>query len=660
LHLRSFLPKTWPTVVGVLACAVVMLAALPAPAQQTATDLPMWYDVSSTTPPNIKLNTDNTFELQNEEQVAVDPTNPNNLVAVWRDFRLGFRQCGWAYSHDGGTNWTEGGLIPATPYNRDSDPGIVAGNNGVFYSVILSFDQFSTANGMHVPVSFDSGLTWPISLSAVDHPPEVPTNLFEDKELMAIDLTGGPTDGNLYIPWTRFGDSTGIFCVTSTNGSSFGAPREVSDRGSVQWPVPTVGADGRVVVAWVSFAEGEIKYDISHDAGWTWGVDRTLQNTNFQNGNLNGGILAFGYPALAADVTPGPYHGRFYCTYVARAADGELDLYLTISNDSALTWSAPVRLTDTPLGDNNDQFHPWTFVNPDGVVTVAFYDRRLDPANLLFDMWITHSFDGGATWTPNQRVSDVSSSPFDAISTTQRSDPRGPQPFDPDVPIGLLSPDAGLIGEYIGLATSRLRATIVFTDTRNGHQDVYTANTPMRLFPPRPLSPADGAQMIATDLDFTWDDYSIYDSALTYILEYSTDPTFATGVVRQEALTLQSANSGPLGSGVYNWRLRAVDPLGDSSALSVVRTVELISQCACDCHADPADCEGVVNVLDVVSTVNVAFRGAAAIPDPNPQCPRETTDVDCSGATDVLDVVRIVNVSFRSADPAAEFCDPCL
>lgn len=81
--------------------------------------------------------------------------------------------------------------------------------------------------------------------------------------------------------------------------------------------------------------------------------------------------------------------------------------------------------------------------------------------------------------------------------------------------------------------------------------------------------------------------------------------------------------------------------------------------CACDCHPDPA-CDGVrSDVLDVVSTVNVAFRGFAPLIDPNASCPFETTDADCSGATDVLDVVRVVNVAFRGASAATEYCNPC-
>jgi hypothetical protein len=81
--------------------------------------------------------------------------------------------------------------------------------------------------------------------------------------------------------------------------------------------------------------------------------------------------------------------------------------------------------------------------------------------------------------------------------------------------------------------------------------------------------------------------------------------------------------------------------------------------CACDCHGDPV-CDAVIsNVQDVVVTVNVAFRGAAPVVDPNGACPYETSDLNCDGATSVIDVVKIVNVAFRGANPAAEYCNPC-
>lgn len=94
---------------------------------------------------------------------------------------------------------------------------------------------------------------------------------------------------------------------------------------------------------------------------------------------------------------------------------------------------------------------------------------------------------------------------------------------------------------------------------------------------------------------------------------------------------------------------------------SVIATFRIVYEgpCECNCHSDPV-CDGIIsNIQDVVTTVGVAFRGVAS-PDPNVDCPYETTDMDCSGVTDVVDVVKVVNVSFRNANPATEYCVACL
>lgn len=85
---------------------------------------------------------------------------------------------------------------------------------------------------------------------------------------------------------------------------------------------------------------------------------------------------------------------------------------------------------------------------------------------------------------------------------------------------------------------------------------------------------------------------------------------------------------------------------------------ELTSICTCDCHADPA-CDGQTDVFDIVHAVDVGFRNQPDLPDSNPLCPWNSTDIDCNGVTDVFDVVKLVNVAFRNQPPEDNFCDPC-
>jgi hypothetical protein len=85
-----------------------------------------------------------------------------------------------------------------------------------------------------------------------------------------------------------------------------------------------------------------------------------------------------------------------------------VNVYYRRSCDHGATWGPEVQLNDD--GGLTDQFFPAITVNEDNLVAASWYDRRLDPAsNYLFDRYWTVSYDGGTTWEPNARVSDVSS-----------------------------------------------------------------------------------------------------------------------------------------------------------------------------------------------------------------------------------------------------------
>jgi hypothetical protein len=80
------------------------------------------------------------------------------------------------------------------------------------------------------------------------------------------------------------------------------------------------------------------------------------------------------------------------------------------------------------------------------------------------------------------------------------------------------------------------------------------------------------------------------------------------------------------------------------------------SSCSCPSHGDP-DGDGVPSVIDVVITVNIAFRGFSNLADVE-CCPhRSRVDHNCDCQVDVLDVVTIVNAAFRGG---AFPCDPCI
>jgi hypothetical protein len=275
---------------------------------------------------NIKINNDTTTQVQNEEQIVMNPTDSTNLVAVWRDFRVGYRQVGYGYSFDGGLTWGQD-LFVEPQYTWDSDPGLTADTAGNFYAVILSYFSTSQPNGLFVYKSTDGGVTWSEPVTVINNIPGV----FEDKELIACDRSGGPHTGNLYVAWTRFGATTDILLSRSTDGgNSFTGPSTVSDASGVQWPVPCVGPNSTLYIAWVEYYPARILLDRSYDGGQTFGTDITVQDVASASQNLNGSIQVFSFPAIDVDITDGPFNGNIYVAYMDDSPGlTDTDIYIT-------------------------------------------------------------------------------------------------------------------------------------------------------------------------------------------------------------------------------------------------------------------------------------------------------------------------------------------
>ena len=129
-----------------------------------------------------------TGDAANEPSIAINPTNPDNIVVGWRQFdnvNSNFRQAGNAYSFDGGVTWTFPGVF--TPGVFRSDPVLDSDNDGniYYYSLKSNFliDMFKSSDG---------GVSWIGPIPAWGG----------DKAWMAVDKTRGVGEGNIYAAWS--------------------------------------------------------------------------------------------------------------------------------------------------------------------------------------------------------------------------------------------------------------------------------------------------------------------------------------------------------------------------------------------------------------------------------------------------------------------------
>ncbi|MGB8327221.1 MAG: sialidase family protein, partial [Steroidobacteraceae bacterium] len=251
---------------------------------------------SSGTRTNTRVNQDCSLRRQAEEVVAINPLDPDNLIAGQNDSRIGFNHCGYDFSMDGGKTW--GDMIPpfyqftnklAVTFDACSDPTATfdgAGNayiGGVLFEINYAASAFVVAksnagiNGAfyHTPnaaLPFQTYRDTPLGVVANDNNP----NIFNDKEFIVADAgRASPKANNVYATWTRFDFATGAgvgghspiyFSQSTDGGATWSAGIEISGVNTAACTVasgetspnacdqdqgshPIVGPDGTVYVA---------------------------------------------------------------------------------------------------------------------------------------------------------------------------------------------------------------------------------------------------------------------------------------------------------------------------------------------------------------------------------------------------------------------------
>jgi len=164
---------------------------------------------------NPRTNQDCTLRRQAEEQVAVNPLDPNNIIVGQNDSRVGFNHCGFDYSLNGGATWGDGQppffqhLSPiGHTYDAASDPALTFNGNGVAWYSCVVFDVNSNASGLFVVPSTAALKGSAYSNVAAGASPFVVGTEdasgahFFDKEFIAGDMRAGHSE--VYVTWTDF------------------------------------------------------------------------------------------------------------------------------------------------------------------------------------------------------------------------------------------------------------------------------------------------------------------------------------------------------------------------------------------------------------------------------------------------------------------------
>jgi hypothetical protein len=434
--------------------------------------------------PNINVSQRGTNQA--ETTIAINPTNPLNLIVGSNSLESGLTQDLIWFSVDGGLTWTQV-AIPNPPGTMGrGDPSIVFDRQGTaYYSHLVGSSPFFCCD-VAAAVSTNGGQNWAAS--------RVTTDSLNDKNFFGV----GPdindlTRDRVYVGYQKLG----VQYVQSTiDGINWSGEVRVSDPNNnginIQLAVDDTGV---VYAAWQGIrpppASGisDIFFDVSFDGGQNWGTDTVAYISNVAafrdpfTGSTCGtqycvpaapdrGIGAF--LSLKVDRSGGPFNGRIYMVVVdqgdldndpdsTNAADHhDTDVFLLFSDDRGQSWTGPVRVNDDAT--RNSQFLPWMDVDQTtGIVAVGWYDTRNDDGtggpgdtngvpNDDVQFFVSASRDGGVTFLPNVQVSS---------GTTNEN---GAEPY----PAGFANFD---YGEYPGVAIRDGRIHVVWADNSNSTGD---------------------------------------------------------------------------------------------------------------------------------------------------------------------------------------------
>jgi hypothetical protein len=331
---------------------------------------------------------------------------PNEVLDPPPSFSLS----GYGWSDDGGRTWDDGGELPwPTGWTITGDPVLAASpepepEGTFFYATRATDDQWRSI--IAVSRSTDGGRTFSYPVDVT--PPG--RMAFMDKPWIAVDNTGSPDRGTVYVAWTEWGGAaqgdacqgltTIVFTRSIDGGKTFAPPTQIG----CSYPPPfgvqiAVGPDGQVYLSWTAdvhlhFAElspggGEIVRDTR--------IGSFPSTPGHYLGNNIDRVLEGRRPAPAACV------GVDILADVETAAGGlpsEVRLPQPMVLDGDIRVGTYTSLAVDTFGspdDKNPAYNEhWGNIYLAVTARPTGIEHRYDEADVAF----LRSEDGGSTWIP--------------------------------------------------------------------------------------------------------------------------------------------------------------------------------------------------------------------------------------------------------------------
>ena len=400
-----------------LITVAAMLAALPgsvAIAQPMASPIPQNVNVSQRS------------GNESEEAIAVNPTNPNNIVIV-TNIAEGVSGMFASVSFDGGQTWA-GRIIGNDDNLGDSccDPSLSFDEYGNLFLTYL----YNVENEVPVALSTDGGLSFSI-IANIDKPTSL-TGQTNNSVRRLYRFVDQPTitaaKGEVWLVVNAGGPMFAVGAPVSGLGQvgAFSTEEVAPGSNNCTYGDIAIGPNGQVMQVCTLTESGQgggkLFVNVDPDGLGPAGFGDRVYVTHTHVGGFDfippqPDRSVDAEPGLAWDRTGGAHSGRVYLVYTSERPNesDDMDIYLRYSDDNGATWSDGVRVNDDST--NNSQFMPKISLDQTtGNLAMVWYDSRADLGtggpgdtdglpNNDAQFWGAFSTDGGVSLMPNFQIS---------------------------------------------------------------------------------------------------------------------------------------------------------------------------------------------------------------------------------------------------------------
>jgi len=375
-------------------------------------------------------NTDlsNTIYFGGEPYLAVNPTNPQNIIVAWMaldastNYKVAIKS---KVSFDGGTTWGNQFIQPhfsKTWYS--ADVSMQFRRNGTVYLTYIDYNKAVDSGGVYITHSINGGISWSAPTQIWNAKVEAPNKIPLDRPWLAVDNSKTTNDGAFFIttkpaPWIA--PPNRPYLKTSIDsGKTWSAYRYVDTTNylvgniiAAPMAFPTVSADGALCIAYPSYLSTQSVYPKyilakSYNHGSSFQYYNLLVNPT----SVNDTLYKLGY-RLATNPSDA---NQMAFAFVAKTY-GDPDIFVTTTNNGGLSWNTPARVNDDATGNGKAQDMVWMNYDNKNKLIVTWRDRRNGSGTGFYqpsDTYCATSSDNGTSFKTNIRLSN-STAAFDSI-----------------------------------------------------------------------------------------------------------------------------------------------------------------------------------------------------------------------------------------------------